>query len=117
MDSIKGVGTQNLIRSFYNSRQNKKIDLDKASNDALKRIKKALADYVKSTQRDLEIQVHKVTGKIIVKIVSKEDGKIIREIPSEELLNLAGKLEEIGSALFDQNFRFSMSSFDKTGKT
>jgi len=103
MDSIKGVGTQNLIRSFYDSRQQKNIDLDKASNDALKRIKKALADYMKSTQRDLEIKVQKASGKIIVRIVSKEDGKIIREIPSEELLNLAGKLEEIGTALFYQN--------------
>ena len=104
MDPIKAVGTQTLIRSFDSSRQGKNIDLDKASNDALKRIKKTLAAYVKSTQRDIQIQVHKVSGKIIVRIVSKEDGKIIREIPSEELINLEGKLEEIGNALFNRDF-------------
>ena len=111
LEQIKAVNTQasmadkitsnTEIKSFRENRQ-KKTDLDKEIDDKIDRLKKALADYVKSTQRDLEIQVHKATGKIIVRIKSKEDGKIIREIPAEYILNFASKFHEITESFFDE---------------
>ena len=59
--------------------------------------------YVSSIQRELQIQVHNKTGNLMVKVISKEDGKTIREIPPEELLNLAARMEELSGVLFDQN--------------
>jgi flagellar protein FlaG len=69
----------------------------------IENIAQALNQYVKSTQRDLKIQVHEATGNIIVKVLSKEDGKIIREIPPEKMLNLAAKMEEMTGILFNEN--------------
>jgi flagellar protein FlaG len=60
-----------------------------------------MQEYVSSVQRDLKIQVHKDTGNLMVKIISAEDGKTIREIPPEELLNLAAKMDEMLGALFN----------------
>jgi flagellar protein FlaG len=58
---------------------------------------------MKSIQRDLQIQVHADTGTIMVRVISKEDGRVIREIPTEELLNLAARMEEMVGMLFDEN--------------
>lgn len=69
----------------------------------INRIAEAMDSYVRSVQRDLKIQVHSATGKIIVKVISEESGKVIREIPPKEMLDLAAKMEKMIGALFDEN--------------
>ena len=69
----------------------------------IERIAQAMDNYVKSVQRGLEIQVHEETGNIMVKVISKEDGHVVREIPSEEMLNLAARMEQMVGILFDEN--------------
>jgi uncharacterized FlaG/YvyC family protein len=71
--------------------------------EKMERIAQAMDNYMKSTQTDLKIQVHKGTGDIMVKVLSKADGRLIREIPPEELLNLAAKMEQMTGALIDKN--------------
>ena len=36
----------------------------------------------------------------MVKVISKQDGKIIREVPSEELLNVVAKIDKMIGILF-----------------
>ena len=67
------------------------------------KIAKTIKEYVNSVQTDLQIQVHQRTGDIMVKVISKNDGKVVREIPSEELLNLAAKMQDMMGILFDGN--------------
>ena len=78
-------------------------EVNKDTRSKIENIAQALNQYVKSTQRDLKIQVHEATGNIIVKVLSKESGKIIREIPPEKMLNLAAKMEEMTGILFNEN--------------
>jgi flagellar protein FlaG len=66
-------------------------------------IARALLNYVRSMQRDLSIQVHRGTGEIMVQVISKTDGKVIREIPPKGLLDLAAKMEEVVGVIFDEN--------------
>jgi len=78
-------------------------EANKDTRSKIENIAQALNQYVKSAQRDLKIQVHEATGDIIVKVLSKENGKIIREIPPEKMLNLAAKMEEMTGILFNEN--------------
>ena len=71
-------------------------------DEKVSRLAKAMDNYVQSTQRNLEIQVHEETGDIMVKVVSKDSGKVIREIPPKELLDMAAKLDEFVGILFDE---------------
>ena len=73
------------------------------NQEKIERVAQAMDNYVNSIQRDLKIQVHGDTGNIMVKVISKENGQVIREIPSEELLNLAAKMEQMTGALFNEN--------------
>ena len=87
----------------FPSERNRSEKEKQASQVEIERVIQAMDRYVKSNQRDLEIQVHKGTGNIMVKVISKEDGKVIREVPSEELLNLAAKMEKMVGGLLDMN--------------
>ncbi|MBN2418729.1 MAG: flagellar protein FlaG [Deltaproteobacteria bacterium] len=74
----------------------------KATEEKIHRVSELMNDYVRSIQRDIQIKVDNKTGDVVVKVISKEDGKVIREIPPEELLALAAKMEELSGAFFDQ---------------
>jgi flagellar protein FlaG len=118
MQEIKGLNSAADPQSVVTKLRKEKIETGKrlqqakvqkvahenhqATQEKIQKIAEALDSYVSSIQRELQIMVHDKTGKIIVKVISKEDGKTIREIPSEELLNLAARMEELSGVLFDQ---------------
>ena len=51
---------------------------------------------------NLNFSVHEASGQIMVSVVDKETGDVIREIPSEALLDLAAKLQEAVGLIFDK---------------
>ena len=50
----------------------------------------------------LQFSMHNDTGRTMIKIMDKATNKVIREIPSEEVLDLAAKIEEMIGILFDR---------------
>ena len=70
-------------------------------------VSQALLDAVQHDIRmmrdvGLQFSVHETTGRTVVKVVDKETDKLIREIPPEEFLNLAAKLDEMIGIIFDK---------------
>lgn len=51
-------------------------------------------DYVQNLQRNLQFTVDEVTGKDVVTVIDSESKEVIRQIPSEEALELARRLAE-----------------------
>ena len=51
---------------------------------------------------DLQFSVHKASGKMMVTVVDESTGKVVREIPSQEILELAVKMDEMVGMIFDQ---------------
>ncbi|UPK43469.1 flagellar protein FlaG [Paenibacillus pabuli] len=49
-----------------------------------------------------EVSVHKQTNSIMVKVLNKETGDLIREIPPEKTLNLVAKMMEIAGIIIDE---------------
>ena len=76
---------------------------DKESDPAqLQSAVKELQDYVQSLQRNLEFSVDDSSGKVVVKVVARDSGEVIRQIPSETALELAKSLQDVNSLLFDE---------------
>ena len=50
----------------------------------------------------LHFSVHETTGRTIIRVVDKETEELIREVPPEEFLNLAARLDEMIGILFDK---------------
>jgi len=76
---------------------------NEVASEKIDHIARALLNYVRSVQTELSIEVHRGTGKIMVQVISKSDGKVIREIPAEELLDLAAKMEEVVGVIFNKS--------------
>jgi len=51
-------------------------------------------DYVQNLQRNLQFTVDDVTGKDVVTVIDSESKEVIRQLPSEEALELARRLQE-----------------------
>lgn len=49
----------------------------------------------------LSFSKHDDTGRTIVKVINKDTDELIREIPSEQVLDMAAKLDEMIGILFD----------------
>jgi flagellar protein FlaG len=50
----------------------------------------------------LQFSVHQASGRLQVKVIDKETGELVREIPPDEILNLAVKLDDMMGIIFDK---------------
>jgi flagellar protein FlaG len=81
-----------------------KAEPAQGDNDGRLDLSNALADLqsrVQNVQRDLNFSVDDSTGDVVVKVVDRESGKVVRQFPSEEVLKLAEQLEDIQSLMFE----------------
>jgi flagellar protein FlaG len=62
-----------------------------------------LSEFVQTNSRQLNFSVDEGSNKQVVKVTDAESGKIIRQIPSEEVLKLSERLQdlqtEVGTAV------------------
>lgn len=66
---------------------------------------KALEKAIKAMQgksTTLEFSIHEQTRQIAVKVLDKESGEIIREVPPEKTLDFVAKLWEMAGILVDE---------------
>jgi len=56
----------------------------------------SINDYVQSIQRDLQFSVDEDLNETVIKVVDRDSGELIRQIPEEVFLELARKLKEDG---------------------
>ena len=66
-------------------------------SDAVERIR----TQVQGLQRDLNFSVDDSTGHVVVQVLDGDSGKVVRQIPSEDILRLAERLDEMRSLLFE----------------
>jgi len=53
-----------------------------------------LNNYVQSVRRNLQFSIDSGSGRTVVKVVDADTDKVIRQIPSDEVLVMAKRLEE-----------------------
>ncbi len=71
----------------------------KNSEEAIQELKNTLEEI---KHNRLEFSVHEDTGRTVVKIIDQDTGEVIKQLPPEELLDLAEKLKEMSGVLFDK---------------
>lgn len=67
-------------------------------------LESAVADiqsFVQVVKRGLQFSVDDSSGEVVVKVIDTDSGKLIRQIPSEELLKLAERLDDVRSLMFE----------------
>ena len=56
--------------------------------------------FVQTVQRDLEFSQDETTGSSVVTVRDRKTNEVIRQIPNQEMLDIAKRLDEIGGILF-----------------
>ncbi|TBU77091.1 hypothetical protein DNK06_02800 [Pseudomonas daroniae] len=61
-----------------------------------------IQDYAQSARRNLDFKVDDSSGRVVVQVINSDSGEVIRQIPSEEVLELASRLEDARSLLLQE---------------
>jgi flagellar protein FlaG len=67
---------------------------EKAMEEQVEQAVAQLNDYVQNTERKLEFQVDDDSGETVVRVYDKSSEELIRQIPNEEALELAKRLNQ-----------------------
>ncbi|MBC7984415.1 MAG: flagellar protein FlaG [Candidatus Obscuribacterales bacterium] len=69
--------------------------------EEIKAIAQQIESYLKSVGRSLDFRVDQGTGRTVITVKDSSTGDIIRQIPSEEVLQLANAIRDGEAALVD----------------
>ena len=58
-------------------------------------------DMIQEKSTHLLFSVHEQTEQVMVRVTNQNSGEVIREIPSQEFLDLAAKFEQMVGLMFD----------------
>jgi flagellar protein FlaG len=71
-----------------------------ASREEIEAAVATIQDFAQTVRRDLNFTLEEGSGRVVVKVTDAGSGDVIRQIPSEEALQLAENLSEVRSLLF-----------------
>lgn len=74
---------------------------DPANGLELRQFAEALEDVTLRLNSDVRLHVDDNTGRVIAQIIDCDTREIIRQIPPEELLHMAARLNDLVGLLFD----------------
>ncbi len=81
---------ENQTSENYLNKLSKAID---SANSSLKAL---------MIKREFGYRIHEATGRLIVDVKDSETGEIIKEIPSEENLDMIAKMQELAGIIIDE---------------
>lgn len=72
------------------------------TDEKLKEIKDATNKVLAEINIKLDFSYDKELNRMVVKVINKENGKVVRQIPPEEMLKIAKRMEEMVGVLMDK---------------
>jgi flagellar protein FlaG len=73
------------------------------TRERLYNILQALRSLAEAARSSLKFHVDEATGQVVVEVIAEEDGRVVREIPSEALLDLESRIDETTGVLFSKD--------------
>jgi flagellar protein FlaG len=78
-------------------------DAPHEDEDRLAEMVSDLGNLVRSLHRELQFTVDKESGETVIKVVDKETDEVIRQIPSQEFMELRKRLEDSAGIIFQDS--------------
>ncbi len=79
------------------------IDTAKITTKEVKEVLESFKDLSKTIQTKLGFSVHEKNNEIVVRVFDKESNELIRQFPSDEMLDLQDKMSDMAGFLFNAN--------------
>ena len=77
------------------------LEVDPKDKAQVEEVLKTLVSEVSQIQKGLNFSVDDNNGEFVIRVIDQETNETIRQIPSEEMLNIINRLNEVNSLLFD----------------
>ena len=94
-ESAKAKEAQLERQELADARQASITEQIKVSREKIDKVVSELKEFVQTMQRDLNFHVDDATGRVVIRVVESSTNKVVRQIPEEEVLALARRLEEM----------------------
>lgn len=100
-DNIAEKNQPNLIEET-------RVSVDKVENkealtpEQLEKVAQQLQNFMGEMNRSLQFQVDEDSGRDVIRVLDKQNGEVIKQYPSEEVLSLVSKLSQSAGLLVDQ---------------
>ncbi|MBM7059568.1 flagellar protein FlaG [Pseudomonas sp. UL073] len=75
--------------------------VDPGMKDSLGAAVANMSSFAQSVQRNLNFSIDDASGEVVIKVMDRDSGEMVRQIPSEDALRLAEQLEELRSLMFE----------------
>lgn len=99
----ESAAIQDVARVVTSSGQTSSLERDAAdqnvSPEELKRVVVQANAFIQSVQRNLEFSVDQDTHTMVMKVVDRDSGEVVRQIPPEQALSMLKQLNEVGSKI------------------
>lgn len=76
---------------------------DQMTSRDVKEVLESFQEISKTIQTKLNFTIHEENNEIIIKVIDKESNELIRQFPSDEMLNLQDKMRDMAGFLFNAN--------------
>lgn len=96
MDSNKDIERPKTMKDIKNG-ENVKIS-EKVVIEAIEKANKK----IDGAKTEFQFSIHEKTHEIMIKVIDKEKGEIIREIPPEKTLDMVAKMWELAGIIVDE---------------
>lgn len=98
---VKAEGSQ-ATRSFGHARKAQEGSTIQGDPGKTQKLVEEVQSYLDNINIQLSFDIHDETGEMVVQVLERETGDLIRQIPPEDLLDLKDKLSELRGVLFHQ---------------
>ncbi|OME67336.1 hypothetical protein BSK65_20285 [Paenibacillus odorifer] len=101
--SVSSTSQETPIRNSkdMNLREKQGVNVSVAEEQLIRTIERAVKS-LQGPQTTLQVSIHEKTHDIMVKVLNKDTGELIREVPPEKTLDLVAKMMEIAGILIDE---------------
>lgn len=102
--TLGGSGTTTVLpteKSAATAQEQTQKPSSGISQDEVGSAVSGLKSKLQNDHRNLDFSVDDSTGEVVVKVIDGESGKLVRQIPTEEVLKLSKQLDDFRSLLFE----------------
>lgn len=99
-DEVKGELSP--ASPFIAAENQEESGTEKIGEEELLWFARALRDIFRGFNLGITFRVHEETERIIARVIDRETGELIREIPPEKFLDMVARLQELAGVFIDE---------------
>lgn len=98
-NEVSSTGNESPLNAISEGKA-EKTETEDATQEQLKEAVSKMNDFAQNLQRDLKFSVDDSSGQTVVRVIDSQTDEVVRQIPSEEALDLMNRFQESTGLIF-----------------